>query len=91
MPDRTGVSAAKVCARCAYSIAVFLELLRKTRNRRADRHKPLALKRNSSGTVICRAGREAESGNRRVANMKRNAVQQRAPFAKSEKHSKSAA
>jgi len=30
-----GASAAKVCARCAYSIAVFLEFLRKTRNRRA--------------------------------------------------------
>jgi hypothetical protein len=51
MPDRTGSSAAKVCARCGYSVAVF-SFFRKTRNRRAlGRHKPLALKRNSSGTV----------------------------------------
>jgi len=56
MPDRRGSSAAKVRARCGYSVAVFsggvLELFRKTRNRRAlGRHKPLAVKRNSSGTV----------------------------------------
>ena len=82
MPDRTGVSAAKVCARCAYSIAVFLSFSARPATGAHDRHKPLALKRNSSGTVMCRTWRGAACGNRRVANMKRNAVQQQAPARK---------
>src|SRR5271166_4164146 len=85
MPDRTGVSAAKVCARCAYSIAVFLSFSARPATGAHGRHKPLALKRNSSGTVICRARPGAASGHRRVANMKRNAVQQQAPARKARK------
>jgi hypothetical protein len=64
-------------------------IFRKTRNRRDDQHKPLALKRNSSGTAITGRWREAASGNRRVANMKRIAVQQQAAARNARKHSKS--
>src|SRR5689334_23042526 len=75
-----GCSAATISARCAYSVLPLLgavvELFRKTRDRRAARHKPLGLNAEFKRTRVSRGAASTASGSRRVAIMKLNAAQQ---------------